>query len=183
MAKKKTCIKETRKKLLIMASSDEHRITRPHTLHASLIQPKFSIYNHQSLHVATPIYMLGTPQREQPPWWRNPLVVPSTICSIGEPLHFRRKRALASSLASEGLWRLSNSPRNVEIWLNQITIKLSISGVRLPEKVSLHLDTHTCQTIRPTCFIFHFSFSCACSTWLLAHIYIYVCVVQPCVRA
>ena len=44
MAKKKTiCTKETIQKLLITTSSDDHRITRPHTLHVSLIQTEFSI--------------------------------------------------------------------------------------------------------------------------------------------
>ena len=35
---------------------------------------------------------------------KSTLLVPSTIYNIGEPLHFRRKRALASSLAFEGPW-------------------------------------------------------------------------------
>ena len=61
MAKKKTtCIKETTNKLLITTSSDDHRILQSHTLHVSLIQPEFSIDIRQSLHMATPIYMLGT---------------------------------------------------------------------------------------------------------------------------
>ena len=61
MAKKKaTCTKETTQILLITASPNDHRITRPHTLHVSLIQPEFSIDIHQSLQMAAPIYMLGT---------------------------------------------------------------------------------------------------------------------------
>ena len=61
MAKKKaTCTKEATQKLLITTSSDDHRITLSHTLHMNLIQPEFSIDIHQSLHMATPIYMLGT---------------------------------------------------------------------------------------------------------------------------
>ena len=123
MAKKKTtCTKETSQKLLITTSSDDHRITRPHTLNVSLIQPEFNIDICQSLHVATPIYMLGT------------FLFPPLWCAIHhlqhqrEPLHFRRKRSLASSLASEGRWRLSNSHRNVEIILIQIIIKLLASG-------------------------------------------------------
>ena len=61
MSKKKTtCTKETTQILLITTSSDDHRITRPHTLHVNLIQPEFSIDIHQSLQMASPIYMLGT---------------------------------------------------------------------------------------------------------------------------
>ena len=47
--KKATCTKETTQKLLITISSDDHRITRPHTLHVSLIQPVLLCYIFQFL--------------------------------------------------------------------------------------------------------------------------------------
>ena len=58
--KENNMYKGINKKPLITTSSAEHRITRPHTLNVSLIKLKFSIDILQSLHVAAPIYMLGT---------------------------------------------------------------------------------------------------------------------------
>ena len=60
LERKTTCTKETTQILLITTSSDDHRTTRLHTLHVNLIQLEFSIDIHQSLQMATPIYMLGT---------------------------------------------------------------------------------------------------------------------------
>ena len=123
-------------------SIDAHQ-HEPHT-------PTFSKDTRQSLHNSAPTSMFGTlgGNNHRGGWYIH-FALPSTICNIGEPLHFRRKRYLASSLASEGPWRLSNLPRSVEIRLNQIIIKLSADGVRFPVKDSLHRDTHTSQTVRP----------------------------------
>ena len=61
MAKMKTCTKEKPHLIILITSCcDDLRIARPHALHVSLIQPEFSIDIHQSLQMATPIYMLGT---------------------------------------------------------------------------------------------------------------------------
>ena len=134
-----------------MATRKHHIITWQTPLNMSLTQPTFNKDTLQSLHNSTPTSMFGTlgGNNHRGGWYIH-FALPSTSCNIGEPLHLRRKRYLASSLTSEGPWRLSNFPCSVEIRLHQIIIKLLPHGVCFLVNDSLHLYTHTCQTVRPT---------------------------------